>query len=93
MLTNVNTNILGIVRDPVSSDDTGDFFCECGRADCRERVSLTMVAYSALRDGHRNAAVLASGHDLSRAEQARRNAQFLHDVAAALRARANTHRG
>jgi hypothetical protein len=88
MLTNVNTNIHGAVRDYVSSDDAWDFFCECGRADCQESVSLTIASYSALRGECGDGAVLAPGHDLSRAEQAQRKARSLRDDAAALRAQA-----
>ena len=38
-----------------------EFTCECGAADCREPVSLTLAEYEALRqEGGR---VLAPGHD------------------------------
>jgi len=72
-LTEVNGNILEVARESISHDEEWDFFCECGRADCREHVSLTIAAYTALRDG--GGAVLAPSHRLSRAEQARRRAQ------------------
>jgi len=43
-----------------------EFTCECGAADCREPVSLTLVDYEALREEGRR--VVAPGH----AEHARR---------------------
>ena len=87
-LTNFNANILGVVRWDVSSDDLWNFFCECGRADCHEHVSLTIVAYGALRDQDGDGTVLAPGHELSHAERARREALRLRDDATALRAQA-----
>src|SRR5205085_5537001 len=43
---------------------SGEFFCECGRDDCQERLTLTLDAYVALYDSGR--AILAEGHQLSR---------------------------
>jgi len=40
--------------------DRWDFTCECGAADCRETVSLTVVEYEAQRAGGQP--VLAPGH-------------------------------
>ncbi len=40
--------------------DRWDFTCECGAADCRKRVSLTLAEYEALRA--RDLPVLAVGH-------------------------------
>jgi hypothetical protein len=41
--------------------DRWDFTCECGAADCRAAVSLTLAEYEALRAAGRP--VLASGHE------------------------------
>ena len=46
--------------------DLWGFTCECGAADCREPVSLTLAEYEALRVERRG--VLAPGHE----EHARR---------------------
>ncbi|HEU5477552.1 MAG TPA: hypothetical protein VFU64_06980 [Gaiellaceae bacterium] len=40
--------------------DPWDFTCECGAADCRAAVSLTLAEYEALRAAARP--VLAFGH-------------------------------
>jgi hypothetical protein len=40
--------------------DRWDFTCECGAADCRAAVSLTLADYEALRAA--GSPVLASGH-------------------------------
>jgi hypothetical protein len=41
--------------------DRWDFTCECGAAECRETVSLTLAEYEALRGD--SAPVLARGHN------------------------------
>jgi hypothetical protein len=66
----------------VSYEQEWEFFCECGRDDCQERLKLTLDAYVALYDSGR--AVLAEGHQLSQVERARR----LRDDAEALRRQA-----
>jgi hypothetical protein len=39
--------------------DEGSFACECGGADCGERLDLTLIEYAARDDGH---VLLARGH-------------------------------
>jgi hypothetical protein len=77
-LTEVNERILDAARDSIGSDDTWEFFCECGRPDCQEQISLTLDAYVAVRDS--GGPVLAEGHRPSQVERARR----LRDDAEAL---------
>ena len=69
-LTEVNTQALKAARRSVSDGQGREFFCECGRTDCHEQVTLTLDAYIALHDGGRP--VLADGHRLSQVERARR---------------------
>ena len=69
-LTEVNSKTLEAARGSDSHHEKWEFFCECGRSDCRERVELTLEAYIALHDGGRP--VLAKGHRLSQVERARR---------------------
>jgi hypothetical protein len=47
----------GIEPEP----DSWNFTCECGAADCRVPVSLTLAEYEALREADRP--VLAVGHE------------------------------
>ena len=81
-LTEANRNILLHVKDADAGDLEWEFFCECGRDECREHVFLTLDALIAIHDG--GDAVLADGHRLSQADRARR----LRDDAGALRAQA-----
>ena len=90
-LTEVNGHILEVADESVMGGEEWEFFCECGRRDCHERVELTAAAYGALRDAGR--AILAAGHRLTRAEQARRQALRLRDDASALRAQAELQVG
>jgi CheY-like chemotaxis protein len=60
--------------------------CECDSADCRETVSLSQAALEAFR--RTNRPVLAPGHSLGRAEEARRGAAASIEDAQALRAQA-----
>lgn len=69
-LTEVNTRTLGAARESVAPKQEWEFFCECGRPDCHEHVTLTLGAYVALHDGGRP--VLAKGHRLSQVERASR---------------------
>jgi hypothetical protein len=63
LLAEVNAHVLQAARrfegiEP--GPDRWDFTCECGAADCRETVSLTLAEYEAQRGvGQR---VLAPGH-------------------------------
>jgi CheY-like chemotaxis protein len=59
-------------------------FCECSRPDCRETVSLTSAALEAFR--RTNRPVLAPGHRLGRADEARLNAAASIEDARALMA-------
>jgi CheY-like chemotaxis protein len=58
--------------------------CECSRVDCRETVSLTRAALEAFR--RTNRPVLAPGHQLGRADEARRSAAASIEDAQALQA-------
>ncbi len=69
-LSEVNPNILGAARELSSEELKWEFFCECGRADCRERVILSLDAYVGLHAAGR--AVLSPGHQLSQVGRARR---------------------
>jgi hypothetical protein len=72
-LAEVNRCILDAARDSISEEQEWEFFCECGRPDCREHVTLTIDAYVAIRDG--GGAVVADGHRPSQVERARRLAE------------------
>ena len=69
-LTDVNRHILEAARESISYEQEWEFFCECGRDDCEERIELTLDAYASLYDS--GCAVLAEGHQLSQVERARR---------------------
>ena len=69
-LTDVNRHILEAVRESIDGEQAWEFFCECGRADCQERIALTPDGYVALYDS--GCAVLADGHTMSQVERARR---------------------
>ena len=65
LLNEVNRNI----RDLASEVDPGDastweFICECGAADCTERVGLPLAGYDELK--HSDRALLAPGHRAGR---------------------------
>lgn len=81
-LDKVNRHILNVASEVVPEDQQWAFFCECGRAECHEYVTLTLAAYGSIRDAR--GAVLAPGHRLSQLERARR----LQDDAEALRRQA-----
>ena len=69
-LTEVNESIVRVAYESIVQEEEWEFFCECGREDCREHVLLTLAAYAAIHDDGR--AVLAPGHQLSQVERARR---------------------
>ena len=49
-------------------DERVEFVCECGRLECRERISLTLAEYERLRgDPHRFAVV--PGHEMTDVER------------------------
>lgn len=68
-LTVVNQHILDAAYDSIADGQEWEFFCECGRSGCQERVRLTLDSYVALHDD--DGAVLAPGHRLSQVERAR----------------------
>ncbi len=57
-----------------------DFFCECGRIGCKERIKLTRAEYANLRENdrlvlvaehpHRKPGVVAQAHELRLATRA-----------------------
>ena len=63
MLTAVNRTILGAASVSPSEAMEWDFFCECGRDECREQVALSLDAYLGIRA--RDGVVLARGHLVS----------------------------
>ena len=75
-----------LVRDLATASDSPtqewQFFCECGRPDCRTLVTLTLAEYERLKDG--GGAILASGHLVDEKERSR----VLREHATALRAQA-----
>jgi hypothetical protein len=66
--------------------DLWDFTCECGAADCRMRVTLTLAEYEALRAAEQP--VLVAGHEAQRPAKARERSHELRHESAALRAQA-----
>jgi Thioredoxin len=69
VLSEVNQGILQVAGDSIDKELEWEFFCECGREDCHEYVSLTLEAYASL---HKGGAVVAPSHRLSRADRAQR---------------------
>lgn len=65
LLSEVNQGILLVAAGSIDKEQEWEFFCECGREDCYEYVSLTLEAYASQ---HRAGAIVARGHRLSRAE-------------------------
>lgn len=74
-----------------STDASWEFACECGDLDCTASINLSLDEFDVLRD--REESVLADGHTLDRAVEARRQASELRGQAAALRAQADHQRG
>jgi PAS domain S-box-containing protein len=58
VLSEVNQGILLFAGDSIDKEQEWEFFCECGREDCHEYVSLTLEAYASL---HKGGAVVAPG--------------------------------
>ena len=79
-MTDVNRHILDAARESISYEEEWEFFCECGRDDCQERIKLTLDAYVALYDSGR--AILAEGHQLSRSNAPDGNATMPRRFAA-----------
>lgn len=69
VLTEVNQNFLRFASLSPARRSEWEFFCECGRPDCREYVVLTLEAYAAIHDS--GGSVLAEGHTPSQVERAR----------------------
>ena len=87
LLADVNVGIKEVAASSPSDGLDWEFFCECGDADCHEMVTLSVEAFSALRDGGGH--VLAPGHHdtvVARAEHAGDLAEDLRDSAKALKA-------
>ncbi|MGN6799488.1 MAG: hypothetical protein ACTHKS_15210 [Gaiellaceae bacterium] len=75
LATEVNEAIAEIGRKFEVGDTGLDFFCECGAEGCLERLSLTIRAFDRLRSTAE--ALLADGHPLVRAAEARARARRL----------------
>jgi hypothetical protein len=69
-LAEVNAHIRDFADESRADEVEWEFFCECGRAECRERITLTLHAFVGLHEGGR--AVLAPGHRPESGERARR---------------------
>lgn len=67
-----------------SHDDAWEFLCECGERGCFEQVSLRVSEFDGVVAS--GGSVLADGHVLVAAGQARANARRLREEALALRA-------
>jgi hypothetical protein len=88
----VNTTIREFAaRSDPDDREAWEFMCECGRPDCTEHVSLRLRAYDNLREHGRP--ILADGHPVARARQARQEARATQADAAALRAQARHQAG
>jgi hypothetical protein len=88
--TEVNRNIRIAVEQfdqPELAEEYWDFLCECDDEDCQQWVKLTLREYEALLRAEEP--VLATGHERSRGERARRSARQLVDEAHALHAQAD----
>jgi hypothetical protein len=80
----VNEAIAELGRKFEVEDTDLDFFCECGAQGCLERLPLTISAFDGLRSTSQP--LVAEGHPLVRAADARTRAQNLRDSASALQA-------
>ena len=52
----------------IPTDELWDFLCECGSADCLERVGLTLAEYERVR-GKPTQFVLVPGHEVPEVER------------------------
>jgi len=66
-LTEVNRAMRQLALED-SPAEAWEFFCECGEADCEERVSLTIDAYDHLQEQHK-AVVAHAHHQIERASR------------------------
>ena len=75
-LTEANVHVGEVAARSGSGEREWEFFCECGRPDCNALVTLTIEAYTDIRDAE--TAVLTPGHTLNpvvRAKRLREGAQ------------------
>jgi hypothetical protein len=71
---------------PEREEDTWDFLCECGAAECKEWVTMAVSEYTQLQ--RRRIPILAPGHSLDQVQRTRRMARRRVEEAQALRAQA-----
>jgi hypothetical protein len=63
----VNEQIRDLNRELVAGDGTMTVICECGHADCTERLELSVSAYEHVRSDSRMY-VIARGHEIPSVE-------------------------
>jgi hypothetical protein len=63
----VNERLRSLADDFRGADQRLDLICECGKADCDDRVRLTRAEYESLRDDPRLFAIVP-GHQLDEVE-------------------------
>jgi hypothetical protein len=89
VLRSVNEGIASFAADverAEQSHGTWSFLCECGTRECEEWVELALEEYGTIRSGDVN--VLAPGHPVTRARDARAQARELTAQARGLKAEA-----
>lgn len=64
----VNEQIRDINRDLAEDESTMTVICECGNADCAERLEIGVAAYEQVRSDAR-LYVIAHGHEIPAVEQ------------------------
>ena len=87
-LLEVNSEIRRVaarLHGVTEADAVWEFMCECGARGCFSPVTLTLMEFDAIRSAGER--ILAEGHTVDRAEDARRVAAELAD-ASALKAQA-----
>jgi hypothetical protein len=57
-----------IEEENARTDKTIPFYCECSKADCRERIKLTAREYKKLHQKD-NQFIILAGHELSKIEK------------------------
>jgi hypothetical protein len=63
----VNEQIRDLNRDFGTTEDTMNVICECGNADCAERLDVRVQEYERVRSDSRHY-VIARGHDIPSVE-------------------------
>lgn len=86
LLEEVNDRINEAAAGQDGDGEAWEFFCECGRPDCREQVVLSLREFDALKQAGQP--VIASGHLPLRPRKARERARELAEESEALRAQA-----